>query len=219
MNIIDFRYKTKKIDFSMHYKHRLISIDKLKEYMVSDEEKNLACTHGLTCSNHKNCWSCPPLAPSFDKYNRDPSNKPYTKCLVYAFWIDWDFSINSDNPYFRLINANRTVSPYTFNYGKILESAFGGKDMIDGRCPLCIKCKKVLGEPCAFPKERRSSLEALGIDATRLSECVLEHEIQWYKKIEKDIIIPKYITAIHGFLCNLEREPNGIVKPNRSLFE
>ena len=197
----DFTYKTKLITFQMHYRHKLISVEQLHKFMVSDDEKNHACTHGLTCANYGNCYSCPPIAPSFEKYNR----KGYKNCLVYCFWTDWNFSINSTNPYFKLINANRTLSPYAWKYGQLLEQRVGGKDMIDGRCNLCSICKKKLEKPCAFPQERRSSLEAVGIDATQLCEAILEHKIQWYRKVNNQIIEPSYLTVVHGLLTNSEQ--------------
>jgi len=199
----DFIYKTKKITFSMHYKHKLITVDYLHKFIVSDEKKIWMCSHDKPCSNFNNCWACPPIAPSFEKYNK----KGYTNCLVYAFWVDWDFEINSDNQYFKLVNANRTLSPYTWKYGQLLEHKLGGKDMIDGRCPLCTPCKASLTprEPCTFPKQRRSSLEALGIDDCTLSEEVLHHKIYWYKKEGKKTISPPYLTCIHGLLTNSEQ--------------
>jgi len=212
----DFQYETPKIKFSMHYKHKLISFEELKKYEVSKEEKISACTHVIKCANFGNCWSCPPVSTSLDVYNL----KKFKNCLVYSFWVDWDFEINSDNSYFKLINANRTVSPYAYKYGTAIEHIIGGKLMLDGRCPICRICMKKLDKPCLFPQKRRSSLEAVGIHATNLCEQVLDHQIQWYKKENGKQIEPEYITVIHGLLTNLEEEPETIINtnPNRSLF-
>jgi predicted metal-binding protein len=95
-----------------------------------------------------------------------------------------------------LINANRTLSPYINTYGKKLETYLEGKDIIDGKCHCCRKCNYPDG--CLYPDKRRSSLESLGIDASRLSKEVLQHEIQWYHKKN----IPKYLTVIHATLTN-----------------
>ena len=196
----DFIYKTPKITFNMHYKHKMISVEELKKFLVDDETKVAHCNHVKPCNNFGNCYSCPPIAPRLEKYNPG-----YKNCLVYSFWVDWDFKINSDNVYFKLINANRTVSPYAWDYGMKLEKHLGGKVMIDGRCPICKTCKKKLGEPCAFPKRRRSSLEAVGVHATNLCEEILQHKIEWYKKVDGKIVEPAYITVIHGFLTNAEQ--------------
>jgi len=196
----DFKYDTKKISFSMHYKHKMISVEELKKFLVDDETIIKHCTNIKPCANFGNAWSCPPVAPSFERYNNG-----YKNCLVYAFWIDWDFKINSDNPYFKLVNANRTCSPYAWEYGMKLEKTLGGKILTDGRCPICPKCAKKENLPCKFPKRRRSSLEAVGIHATNLCEEVLEHKIDWYRKEGKRIIEPAYITVINGFLTDAEQ--------------
>jgi len=203
----DFLYKTAKIEFSMHYKHKMISVEELKKFLVDDETKIYHCTHHKPCANFDNAWSCPPVAPSFDKYNIDD----YKNCLVYCFWVDWEFKINSENPYFKLVNANRTVSPYAWEYGMRLEKLLGGKLMIDGRCPICPRCHKKEGKPCAYPKRRRSSLEAVGIHATNLCEEVLQHKIEWYRKVKGRIVEPKYITVVHGLLTNND-QPEGLIK-------
>jgi len=197
----DFTYKTKLIEFNMHYKHKMISVEELKTYLVDEETVIYHCTHDKPCGNFSQAWSCPPVAPSFDKYNKDE----YKNCLVYAFWIDWNFQINSDNPYFKLLNANRTVTPFAWDYAIKLESRLGGKILTDGRCPICPKCAKKHNLPCKFPSRRRSSLEAVGIHATNLCETVLEHKISWYRKEGKRIIVPEYITAVNGFLTNAEQ--------------
>jgi len=201
-----FPYKTKKITFSMHYKHKLITFEELKEFRVENREEG--CLHVKPCSNYKNCWGCPPYAPLLERYNQ----KNYKYCLVYCFWLDWDFSIASDNPYFKLINANRTLSPYATKYGQKLEMLLGGKDMIDGRCPLCPKCYASFEpkQPCKFPTKRRSSLEAVGLDASLLSERVLEHPIQWYKKVDDKIVEPRYLTCVHGLLTD-SKQPKEMV--------
>ena len=192
----DFVYSTKKLTFNMHYKHKLITLAELKKYLVSD----IGCLNGgLTCSNYKNCYSCPPSAPSLDKYN----SQNYQFALIYCFYADWDIPIKSDNPYFKLINLNRTLSPYSSEYGKKLERLLGGKDMIDGRCHECKKCNYPHG--CLHPAERRSSLEAVNLDASRLSEEILEHKIEWYRKVGKDIVVPRFLTVIHGLLTNSQQ--------------
>ena len=203
----DFTYKTKKIEFNMHYKHKMISVEELKIFLVDDKTKLEHCQHVKPCANFGNAWSCPPVAPTFDKYNRDG----YKNCLVYAFWIDWNFKINSKNPYFMLLNANRTVTPYAWEYAMKLEKIFGGKVLTDGRCPICPKCAKKENKPCKFPNKRRSSLEAVGIHATNLCETVLQHKISWYKKEGKRIVVPIYITAVNGFLTNA-KQPKGMIE-------
>lgn len=188
----DFLYQTKKLQFKMHYKHKLISFDELKKYLVTD----FGCNNGgLRCSNYSQCFSCPPFAPKLDKYNPG-----FKYALVYAFWSDWDIPIKSDNPYFKLVNLNRTLSPYASEYGKKLEHILGGKDLIDGRCKECSSCN--YPEKCLHPAERRSSLEAVGIDASKLSEEVLNHKIDWYRKVGDKVITPKYITVIHSLLTD-----------------
>jgi len=72
--------------------------------------------------------------------------------------------------------------------------------MIDGRCSLCQKCN--VPGPCLHPKERRSSLEAVYLDASRLSEEILDHPIQWYKKVNGKIQEPEYISVVHGLLTD-----------------
>ena len=202
----DFTYQTKKIKFEMHYKHKLIPLEKLLEFQVENKEEG--CLHVKPCNNYNRCYSCPPIAPNLNKYNSS-----YTHCLIYAFWCDWNFILDSSNPYFKLVNANRTLSPLAFKYGQKLERILGGKDMIDGRCPICIKCKASLEprQPCPYPKQRRSSLEAVGLDASALSEKILNHPISWYLKKDKTITEPKYLTVIHGLLTN-SKQPKEMVK-------
>ena len=194
-----FPYQTKKILFNVHYKHNLISFEQLKTYLVEDRVS--PCQKGLVCNNSGKCYSCPPLSPTLEKYNRG-----YKNALVYAFYVDWDFKMK-DNPkypkqnqYFHLVNANRTLSPMAWNYGQQLEKLLGGVDCIDGRCPICVKCNYPKG--CLYPTERRCSMESLGLDASRLSKEILNHEILWYIKIDNKIQVPKYLTVIHSLITN-----------------
>ena len=208
-----FEYQTKKIRFNVGYKHALTSFEKIKTYLV--EEKSDRCRKGLVCNNFGKCYSCPPGSPSIDKYNREG----YKNVLVYAFWVYWGFTMKEKDPikykkqnaYLKLENANRTISPMTFNYGRKLEKLLGGKDMIDGRCPLCIKCNYPNG--CLHPKEMRCSMESLGLDACKISKDILQHEIQWYiRRDNSDVLItPKYLTAIHCLLTN-SNEPKEMLK-------
>jgi predicted metal-binding protein len=203
----DFVYQTKKIKFNMHYKHNLISVERLNDFLVYD--KTEGCKHIKQCNNFGRCYSCPPFSLSLEKYN----DKGYKNCLIYCFWVDWDFVIASTNSYFMLINANRTLSPYATNYGNKLESILGGKDMVDGRCGLCIKCNASLDpkQPCVFPTKRRSSLEAVGLDASKIAKAILGHEIYWYKRVGEKVVTPKYLSCIHGLLTD-SLEPMEMVK-------
>jgi predicted metal-binding protein len=92
-----------------------------------------------------------------------------------------------------------------------LEKLFGGKLLTDGRCPICPKCAKKENKPCVYPKRRRSSLEAVGIHATNLCEEVLQHKISWYRKANKKIIEPEYMTAVNGFLTDAN-QPKEMIK-------
>ena len=199
-----FTYQTKHITFSIHYRHKLVSKERLKEFLVSD--KDSLCVGRIPCSNYRSCWSCPPYAPNLDKYSQN-----YNYGLVYCFWTDWNFKINSTNPYFKLLNANRTLSPLAWHYGQKLERILGGKDAIDGRCPICRTCEKVHNRPCKYPKQRRSSMEAIGLDATLISQEILNHKIEWYRKVNDKIIEPRYLTVIHTLFTN-SLQPKEMIK-------
>jgi len=210
-----FVRKTAKFVLNIHYRHLMVSYETLKQYVVSEKAKIAMCSGQTSrlkkpCANYQNSWSCPPYAPSLDNYN----NKKFKYCLLYCTWIDWDelaSQIASKNKYFVLINANRTLNPWMWHYGQKLERVLGGKDMIDGRCPLCLRCEAKFGRPCKHPKARRSSLEALGLHATRLCKDFLKHEIQWYRSFRGVIETPKWVTCIHGLLTN-SLQPKGMIK-------
>ena len=177
-----FEYTTSKLKLNIHFKHNLITVEKLKQYLVPKHLIDAFCKGEynqtkLACKNYGNCYSCPPYAPSFEE-------------------------IKSKNPFFVLMNAYRTLSPLMYKYGQWLERTIGGKDMIDGRCRLCKPCRLQLGEPCRYPSKRRSSLEALGIHASKLAKEVLNHKIQWYRRVNGKLVIPEYVTVIHGLLTN-----------------
>jgi predicted metal-binding protein len=49
--------------------------------------------------------------------------------------------------------------------GTELEHIWG---LIGGTCELCRPCKAAINEPCPYPQQARTSLEALGVDVVRL---------------------------------------------------
>lgn len=176
----------------------LIPVNTLKDFIVPD--RTLGCRHGITCNNFNRCYSCPPLSPTLERYNREN----YKNCLVYCFWIEWRFKIEGNNPYFKLLNANRTLSPYSWNYGHKLESLLGGKLCCDGKCKECKTCNASYEQkrPCVNPSGMRCSLESLGVDASKLSKDVLHHNIVWYIKEKGKVFIPDYITVINALLTD-----------------
>ena len=196
----NFIKKTKKMIIPMHYHHMLISFEKLKGYVVEGREQR--CQHGNGCNGYNRCHSCPPLAPTLERYNAEG----YRNALVYCFYEELTPFSKADR-IFKRQNAYRTLSPTARNFGKTLERILGGKIAFEGHCMRCHPCNATLNpkKPCVNYQELRCSLESLGIHVVNLCKDVLHHQIFWWGKEE-----PPYLTICHALLTN-SREPTKVM--------
>jgi len=54
-------------------------------------------------------------------------------------------------------------------------------------------------------------MEAIGLDATLISQEILDHKIEWYRKVNDKIIEPRYLTVIHTLFTN-SLQPKEMIK-------
>jgi hypothetical protein len=189
----------------MFFRQALVPIGYLDKFRVSEHARSALCT---PCPVHMKCWSCPDQNDGYNAYH----DGAYSHCLVYLFWTDVGEIPSHADPYQVVLDAYATVASYITHYGRDLERRLSGKEMIDGRCAVCRVCTaaETPARPCAYPESQRSSLEALGINVTRLSNDIFDHRLHWY---HKNVRTPAYVTVVHGLLTNTTTLPDAEFEP------
>lgn len=138
---------------------------------VSDIETN-KCFRDLckanACGNYGKNWTCPPLIGEIDDLmNEIPT---YKWALVYQTVseledsYDFEGMIEAGNLHNQLVLKMRDIATDIIPSAHILHLGAGG-------CRVCPVCAKRSDEPCRHPDLSVSSLEAYGINVSRLAEA------------------------------------------------
>ncbi len=117
------------------------------------------------CGVYGKCWMCPPDVGDIDELMGEIQN--YSYALVYQTINGLEDSYDFEG----MIAAKKRSYPLAqslrglFNGGSfsaVLHLGAGG-------CGVCEKCAKMTGEPCRFPELAMPSLEAYGINVSKLA--------------------------------------------------
>ena len=148
------------------------------------------CKNG--CPNYAQKWSCPPFAPSYEKYIAGWN-------YLAAFFFQADMSQFSyiKNNYLKIKAANSILKSRADRYLRHMAAQYGTY-ISTGSCRLCKPCKCKLQLPCAHPQKMSFSFEALGIDVGTFVESYFNSELLWYKHGH----LPKYTSVVCGLLTN-----------------
>ncbi len=118
------------------------------------------------CGNYGKCWTCPPDCGDIDEMIKSLSQYKYA--LVYQTVgqledsYDFEGMTEVGNEHNKRIQAVRKAAERILN-NKILNLGAGG-------CRICEVCAKKTNEPCRNPQIATVSLEAYGINVSKLAQ-------------------------------------------------
>lgn len=161
----------------------------LKKY--EDKTKfDLLCKNG--CPNFEKKWSCPPFAPLYSNFT-----SKYKKILLIVITTELNQFSYIKNDYLKIKAANTIMKSRIDRYlrNHISDDTYY---ISTGSCRMCKPCKCKLYQPCAHPKTKTFSFEALGIDVSQMINDVFGFELQWYKKG----FLPQFTSVVAGYLYN-----------------
>lgn len=142
------------------HKANVISADLIETDRVF---RDICASNG--CGMYGKCYMCPPDCGDIDELMA--KIKQYSHALVYQTVYELEDSFDFEG----MVEAKRVFRPIAqklrdvfCNMGieKVLHLSAGG-------CGVCKVCAKRTGEPCRFPEKAMPSLEAYGINVSRLA--------------------------------------------------
>lgn len=118
------------------------------------------------CGVYGKCWMCPPDVGEIDVLMDEV--KKYSYALVYQYVGQLEDSFD--------VEGMADAKKVSYRISASLRSAMNGENMKclhlgSGGCGACKKCSKRDGEPCRHPDLAMPSLEAYGINVSKLSEA------------------------------------------------
>lgn len=119
-----------------------------------------------TCGAYGTCWMCPPDAGDIDVLM--DRVRSYSHALVFQKVFPLEDSFDVEGMF-----AAREQHHGICQRMREIFFSLGMQDHLllgAGRCGICSRCAKMDGIPCRFPEKAYSSLEAHGIDVTKLAK-------------------------------------------------
>lgn len=137
------------------------------ELIVPEEKIRPFCQENR-CGNYNNNYMCPPHIGSLDDIRTKLQNYQHGLLLQYVVSLD--------------VGGNRQVVKQTKIdfHRKILKLEGHVREqginpvwaLIGGSCSLCDTCKARVGEPCPYPDQARTSLEAIAVNVVELLDIL-----------------------------------------------
>lgn len=140
--------------------------------IVLDRVFRDACASNA-CGMYGKCHMCPPDVGDIDRLMAEVAQYDYA--LVYQTVtpledsFDFEGMIRAKKQVYPLSQALRTVFA-DFGISHTLHLGAGG-------CGVCETCAKRTNEPCRFPETAMASLEAYGVDVSKLASAAGMHYI------------------------------------------
>lgn len=122
-----------------------------------------ACIQNF-CGMYGRCWMCPPDVGSVDELISRA--KKYRCALVFQTVFPLEDSYDIEGMVASGKRHNKLI--------RTLADQIKGEPFLCltcGACTVCDSCSKVEGIPCRFPEKATASLEAYGIDVSRLARA------------------------------------------------
>ena len=118
------------------------------------------------CGMYGKCYMCPPDVGDIDELMREVGKYDYA--LVYQTVTELEDSYDFEG----MIEAKKKTYPLAQNLRKVFEDIDVEKvlHLGAGGCGVCETCAKRTGEPCRFPEKAMPSLEAYGVNVSKLAE-------------------------------------------------
>ena len=119
------------------------------------------------CGNYGKCWTCPPDCGDIDEMIAEAQKFEYV--LVYQtvgqLEDSYDFETMMEVGHEHNVRVQQVRKLFLDKYnGKTLHLGAGG-------CQICEVCAKKTNEPCRDPENAPCSLEAYGINVSKLAEA------------------------------------------------
>ncbi|HPU62624.1 MAG TPA: DUF2284 domain-containing protein [Mobilitalea sp.] len=171
----------------------------------NQDRLNALCQSG--CENYGRKWSCPPYAPSYQKFTAK-FNHIYI-CLSLAKTDQFDYIKHN---YLKIKAANTILkSRIDKTLRKLLDEDVSY--ISGGSCRLCKSCKCKLNEACIHPELMTYSFEAMGINVDDMVRDIFGIPLQWYKKN----YLPEYTCVVAGLVSKDKFDAETIIKTMQSL--
>lgn len=118
------------------------------------------------CGNYGRCWMCPPNVGDIDTLMDQA--RSYDRVLVYQTVSPLEDSYDFEG----MMAAGQRMNELTQRVRAELAEEFGPEALHlgAGGCRLCSVCAKREDKPCRFPDKALASLEAYGMNVSRLAE-------------------------------------------------
>ena len=117
------------------------------------------------CGMYGKCYMCPPDCGDIDELMAELGN--YRYALVYQTVYELEDSFDFEG----MVEAKKVFRPIAQRLRDVF-SDMGIESVLHlgaGGCGVCRVCAKRTGEPCRFPEKAMPSLEAYGINVSRLA--------------------------------------------------
>ena len=119
------------------------------------------------CGKYGKCYQCPPYVGEIEDLINHVRSYSYALVYqtVYSLEDSYDFEgmIEAGNKHNNLTQTLNDYVKVNFSDMKFLHLGAGG-------CRICKTCAVLINEPCRFPDKAISSLEAYGINVSKLAE-------------------------------------------------
>ena len=119
------------------------------------------------CGVYGKCWMCPPHVGDIDTLMAEVGDYEYA--LVYQTISELEDSFDFEG----MIEAKKKSYPL----GQSLRAVFSDAGISHvlhlgaGGCGVCETCAKRVDEPCRFPEKAMASLEAYGVNVSKLASA------------------------------------------------
>lgn len=142
------------------YKATVIDADKIE----TDRSFRTLCESNA-CGVYGKCYMCPPDIGDIDELMQEVGN--YRCALVYQTVSELEDSYDFEG----MVLAKKRFYPLSQELRKTFDSLNISKALHlgAGGCGVCKTCAKRTGEPCRYPELAMASLEAYGINVSRLA--------------------------------------------------
>ena len=154
------------------------------------EQFEILCRVG--CPNYCKKWSCPPYSPLYNDFS---SGFQYLCVVLLGLNLDELRYIKQD--YLKVKAANSILKSRVDRTLRMCITA-DEKYVSTGSCRLCKPCRKKIEKPCAHPKIRTFSYEALGVNVSAMVKDIFNVSLLWYKRGS----LPLYTCVVAGLLTN-----------------
>ena len=116
------------------------------------------------CGMYNRSWMCPPCVGEID--DLIARAKQYCWAMVYQTVNDLEDSYDIEG----MLAAGEQMNRLTDRIRGELDFGPDALTLGAGGCRICKVCAKVEGKPCRFPEKAISSLEAYGVNVSKLAE-------------------------------------------------